>query len=89
MSTARQRLEDVLPAAGLSLADDSVLLESNSNDVWAITDPDRGTVVLRICWRGDRQRMLREAAVGRELSRVVGYPEVLAAGAVPAPAGLT
>ena len=41
-----------------------------------------GDAVLRVCWIGDRERLLREAAVGRALPADVGYPEVLAAGAL-------
>ena len=50
-----------------------MLLASDSNDTWRI-----GSVVLRICWRGDRDRFAREAAVTAALPPAVPYPEVLA-----------
>ena len=52
-----------------------MLLASDSNDTWRI-----GSVVLRICWRGDRDRFAREAAVTAALPPDVPYPEVLATG---------
>ena len=52
-----------------------MLLASDSNDTWRI-----GSVVLRICWRGDRDRFAREAAVTAALPPSVPYPEVLATG---------
>jgi aminoglycoside phosphotransferase (APT) family kinase protein len=52
-----------------------VLLPSDSNDTWRI-----GPAVLRVCWRGDRERFAREAAVTRALPPGVPYPEVLDTG---------
>ena len=52
-----------------------VLLPSDSNDAWRI-----GSAVLRVCWRGDRERFTREAAVTRALPPGVPYPEVLDTG---------
>jgi aminoglycoside phosphotransferase len=52
-----------------------VQVESYSNEVWLFDD-----VVDRICWRGDRQRLIREAAVLRALAGRLACPEVLAAG---------
>jgi aminoglycoside phosphotransferase (APT) family kinase protein len=62
-----------LPAEAAGTA--PVLLPSNSNDTWRI-----GPAVLRVCWRGDRERFAREAAVTRALPPEVPYPEVLDTG---------
>jgi aminoglycoside phosphotransferase (APT) family kinase protein len=62
-----------LPAAAAAAA--PVLLPSDSNDAWRI-----GPAVLRVCWRGDRGRFAREAAVTRALPAGVPYPEVLDTG---------
>ncbi len=56
------------------------LLTSYSNDAWYVRSASAGDVVLRVCWIGDRQRLLREAVMGRGLPIEVGYPEVLAWG---------
>ena len=50
-------------------------LVSDSNEIWRVDD-----VVLRVCWRGDRNRLLLDAAVARELPAAVRGPEVLDAG---------
>lgn len=47
------RLQAALPVA---LRSEPIFMESNSNDAWLI-----GDVVLRVCWRGDRDRFIREA----------------------------
>jgi hypothetical protein len=52
-----------------------LLLPSDSNDAWRI-----GDVILRICWRGDRDRFLREAAVLAVLPPEVHGPRLLDAG---------
>jgi aminoglycoside phosphotransferase (APT) family kinase protein len=70
----RARLAHVLQAVRLPAAA-PVLLPSDSNDAWRI-----GPAVLRICWRGDRGRFAREAAVTRALPAGVPYPEVLDTG---------
>lgn len=72
---SRARLARVLRAARLPAAAAPVLLPSDSNDVWRI-----GPAVLRVCWRGDRGRFAREAAVTRALPAGVPYPEVLDTG---------
>lgn len=48
---------------------------SDSNDVWRI-----GELVLRVCWRGDTSRLLKDAAVAEALPMVLRHPEVLAVG---------
>lgn len=71
----RERLLRVLRVARLpaqAARTAPVLLPGDSNDAWRI-----GPVVLRICWRGDRGRFAREAAVTRALPEQVPYPEVL------------
>src|SRR4051794_5399233 len=47
------RLKATLPN---TFRPDPLFVESNSNDAWII-----GDAVLRVCWRGDRARFLREA----------------------------
>jgi prepilin-type processing-associated H-X9-DG protein len=73
-ATPQERLARVL---GRVRAHDGtpVLLTSHSNDTWRI-----GPVVLRVCWRGDRDRFAREAAVTAALPPTVPYPEVLESG---------
>ncbi len=66
--------------AALQWRTDPVLLPSHSNDAWLIEDPSRGACVLRICWRGDRGRLITEAKLGRALPKTVGYPDVLGYG---------
>jgi aminoglycoside phosphotransferase (APT) family kinase protein len=73
------RLLSVTEEYGLSLAGTPQLLESYSNDTWLFDD-----AVLRICWRGDRQRLEREAAIGTALPDEVPYPEVIAHGTIDA-----
>lgn len=55
--------------------DDAVLTESWSNDTW-ITQ----AAVLRVCWRGDRARLLREHALLAALPATVPHAEPLACG---------
>jgi aminoglycoside phosphotransferase (APT) family kinase protein len=74
-AASRARLARVLRAVRLPAAAAPVLLPSDSNDAWRI-----GPVVLRVCWRGDRGRFTREAAVTRALPAGVPYPEVLDTG---------
>ena len=69
------RLARVLRAVRLPADEAPVLLPSDSNDVWRI-----GPAVVRVCWRGDRERFAREAAVTRALPPGVPYPEVLDTG---------
>lgn len=65
----------MLPGSGLSTREAPRLLESYSNDTWLV-----GDVVLRICWRGHRGRLVREGSIGRSLPKGVPYPEVIAWG---------
>ena len=58
MNDSAGRLAIVRRAVPLEL-DGAVLAESWSNDTW-VTD----SLVLRVCWRGDRARLLREAIDG-------------------------
>jgi hygromycin-B 7''-O-kinase len=55
--------------------DGAVLVESWSNDAWVT-----GESVLRVCWRGDRQRLLRESALLAALPASVPHAVVLDAG---------
>jgi len=76
------RLRLVADEAGLSLDGDVVLLDSHSNDAWKV-----GDAAVRICWRGDRLRLLREAAVLRGLPESVPHVDLLDAGLVELPDG--
>lgn len=48
-----RNLQATLPVVHRS---EPIFMESNSNDAWLI-----GNTVLRVCWRGDRARFIREA----------------------------
>ena len=69
------RLTRVLLQSGLSDQAPRELLESYSNDAWLV-----GDAVLRICWRGDRGRLVREGLVADSLPTGVPYPDVVARG---------
>lgn len=75
-----RRLDAVLRVAGLQLVCSPSRVESHSNDTWLIDDSTIGAAVLRICYRGDVDRLLREAMVGRAIPPGVGYPEVIGSG---------
>src|SRR5499433_2290827 len=68
------RLEIVRRAVPVDLGG-AVLAESWSNDTWLA-----GGSVLRVCWRGDRQRLLREAMLLGSLPATVPHAMVVAAG---------
>jgi aminoglycoside phosphotransferase (APT) family kinase protein len=68
------RLEIVRQAVPVDL-DAAVLTESWSNDTWLA-----GGSVLRVCWRGDRERLAREALLLESLPPRVPHATVLAAG---------
>lgn len=82
MQAARARFETLVRGADLDLVGEPALVTSHSNDAWYVRSASAGEAVLRVCWIGDRERLLREAVVGRALPRAVGYPEVLASGAL-------
>lgn len=67
-----RRLQASLPR---SLRADPVLVASNSNDVWLL-----GDAVLRVCWRGDRARFVREARLVAALPPSIPHPTVFDAG---------
>jgi aminoglycoside phosphotransferase (APT) family kinase protein len=69
------RLASALRQAGWRPQGAGVQVESYSNEVWLFDD-----VAVRMCWRGDRQRLIREAAVLRALAGRLACPEVLAVG---------
>lgn len=83
------RLALVLAASGLRPDRDATPVTSHSNDTWLLDDHRQGRVVLRVCWRGDTERLLREGAVGADLPLAVGYPTVLGFGRVPGDVDLT
>jgi aminoglycoside phosphotransferase (APT) family kinase protein len=72
---ALRRLGSLAPDLPLRIEREPRFIVSYSNDAW-----DLGEIVLRVCWRGDRQRLRREAAIGAALPADVGYPQVLGAG---------
>lgn len=75
-----RRLHVVLRASGLQPVRPPSGVESYSNDTYLIEDPIHGASVLRICYRGDVDRLPREAVIGRHLPPEVGYPDVLGSG---------
>jgi hypothetical protein len=74
---AHTRLRLVAGAAGLILAEPPIPLPSDSNDAWKV-----GELVLRVCWRGDRHRLEREAFVLEHLPDEVPHSPLVAAGAI-------
>ncbi len=74
MNDPAARLEIVRPAVPVEL-DAAVLAESWSNDTWLT-----GGAVLRVCWRGDRERLVREATLLGSLPAAVPHASLLAAG---------
>lgn len=74
-ANARRRLARVAPALPLRVGETPQFLPSNSNDAWRL-----GEAILRVCWRGDRQRFAKEAALAAALPPEVGYPDLLGAG---------
>src|SRR5687768_258922 len=81
-STRESRLRRVARLAGLDAARAEPIV-SHSNDAWFVDG-----VVLRICWRGDRTRLLREATVVSQLPDDLPHAPVLDFGADPE-SGLT
>ena len=65
---AHARLRRVADAIGIRLAPAPMALASDSNDVWRV-----GDLVLRICWRGDRARLPREAVLLAHLPDAVPH----------------
>jgi aminoglycoside phosphotransferase (APT) family kinase protein len=75
VADAEGRLVIVAKAAGLDLSHDVEAVVSHSNDAWRV-----GDTVLRVCWRGDRGRLRREAAVVAALPDAIPHAEVLGGG---------
>lgn len=75
MDGPEKRLQRVAKQIVLRVPDDAVRLESWSNDAWMCHD-----AVLRICFQGDPQRLVREAAILGALPDEVRAPEVLEVG---------
>jgi hypothetical protein len=69
-ASARRRLARLAPTLPLAVAEAPEFLVSHSNDVWG-----SGEVVLRICWRGDRARLMREAQLAAALPPVIAWLE--------------
>lgn len=75
--TVTDRLRHVLRVAALQPVGEPRLIESYSNDAWAVDDARLGPVVLRVSWRGDVERLRREVLVARHMPPGARYPEVL------------
>ena len=69
---ARQRLGRVARRLGLSTTGEESLLDGASNDTWLL-----GNKVLRVCWRGDLDRVAREAALIASLPAEIPAPRPL------------
>ena len=65
MDAPHTRFEALVRTGALDLTGKPELVTSHSNDTWYVRSASAGDVVLRVCWIGDRQRLQREAAVGR------------------------
>lgn len=65
---AHQRLEHVAGLLGISLTGDESLIDSGSNDAWLLGDR-----VVRICWRGDIDRLLRESMLAEVLPSTIPH----------------
>lgn len=76
LTTAEDRLVHVGRLARLSSVEDAVRAVSHSNDAWLL-----GDLVVRICWRGDTGRLLREATVLDHLPDNVPHAPVIDHGA--------
>ena len=74
MDAPYARFEALVRAGAWTRSGEPELVTSYSNDAWYVRSASAGEVVLRVCWIGDRERLLREAAVGRALPAAVGYP---------------
>jgi len=74
-SEARLRL--VAEATRLTIDAPPIPLPSDSNETWKI-----GELVLRICWRGDRSRLQREALVLEHLPDEVPHVRLADAGVI-------
>jgi aminoglycoside phosphotransferase len=72
---ARARLAVVAPSLPGAGWKDATWLPSDSNDAWR-----RDDAVLRVCWRGDRERLRREALLARDLPSEMLHPGMIAAG---------
>lgn len=70
---ARRRLGEVAKLAGLRLTGDEVFVESGSNDTWFLS----GETVLQVCYRGDVDRLVREAELLAVLPGGLPGPAVL------------
>jgi aminoglycoside phosphotransferase (APT) family kinase protein len=76
----QERLKHVCAVASLEPVSTPQLLESYSNDTWRMEDLRAGSLVLRVSWRGDVSRLLREVLVAQHMPADIRYPEVLGKG---------
>jgi hypothetical protein len=58
-----------MPEFSFGLPPDAVNISGNSNDVWNL-----GSSILTVCWRADRDRILREAALYESLPPEIPHP---------------
>lgn len=73
--SARWRLAQLRPELPFFIPPSVAFGGGNSNDAWFFDG-----LVLRVCWRADRTRLLREAALLAELPAAIPHPEILAYG---------
>lgn len=66
------RLQATLP---IVVRSEPEFMESNSNDAWLI-----GDAVLRVCWRGDRERFTREAQIVAALPPSIPHATLIDSG---------
>jgi aminoglycoside phosphotransferase (APT) family kinase protein len=71
----RVRLDRLAPYLPVKVPPEAVNISGNSNDVWIIGDG-----VLRVCWRADRDRLLREAALLDALPVGIAHTPVIDVG---------
>ncbi len=74
-AAAQDRLLRLQPTLPIAFRSEPVFVESNSNDAWLI-----GDAVLRVCWRGDRARFVREAHLVAALPPSIPHPTVIGFG---------
>lgn len=74
-AASRWRLDRLRAALPVDVPADAVLGAGQSNDVWLFGDH-----ALRVCWRADRDRLLREAALLDALPAEVAHAPVVDAG---------
>jgi hygromycin-B 7''-O-kinase len=73
LAAAKWRLAELRDELPVTLPADLRFIGGASNDVWLF-----GDMVLRVCWRADRGRLLREARLLADLPATIPHAEVVA-----------